>query len=572
MSRFSSRTAGRAGAAIDRRRLIRALIGAGAAGALPARLLAQDESDAPTEPTAPDGPDANQTSWAVDGLPEIGAMAGWIADTLAGTAHTFQLNGRQVSGTAAGRLYPPIFARDTGTVQSSLPFFLAPDFTRTSVEAFLASQEHFGANPATAGAVSAVVDATGRYDKATVVSDEETSVVLAARAHYDAFGGVDWLLSEVDGQSVLDRLGASLDYLHRARRWGDTELLVRGHTTDWGDVKREPGPEPTDLADGDDLTISPFDQAWYYRALEDLAEMLASADRPDDADARRALAAKVREQTVQELWQADRGHFLVHRHITDWVDPFDEPSIVPVSSALAIHAGMVTPDQVEPIFAALQGAADQAGTDRAGLTLYPAYPSEFFESRSMAAGEYQNGAVWDWWGGLQTVSEFEHGRAETAIGHLIATARAWQEADGVYEWAQVPTHAAHGSPDFTGAAGTYAQAVIRGLFGVRLNTDGFALAPRLGDRSGWLRATRPGGGSIWVEQETHPAVLYLEYSADAAGSGVASVRLPAGWQEVIGFFDGRLIETVTWNAGADRYAGGWTVPAGSHSIIVARIT
>ncbi len=567
MSRFSSRTAG---SLIDRRRLIRGLIGAGAAAALPGRLLAQDEPDALIEPTAPDEPGADETSWAVEGLPEIGAMAGWIGSTLEAAAHTFELNGRQVSGTSAGRLYLPIFARDTGTVQAALPFFLPPEFTRTAVEAFLASQDHFGADPATAGAVSAVVDATGRYDKATVVSDEETSVVLAARAHYDAFGGVDWLLSEVDGQSVLDRLGAALDYLRRARRWGETELIFRGHTTDWGDVKREPGPEPTDLVDGDDLTISPFDQAWYYRALEDLAEMLASADRPDEAEARRALAAEVRVQAVRELWQADRGHFLIHRHITDWVDPFDESSIVPVSNALAIHAGLVTPDQVEPIFAALQIAASRAGTDRAGLTLYPTYPSGFFESRKMAAGDYQNGAVWDWWGGLQTVSEFEHGRAETAMGHLIATARAWQEAGGIYEWAQVPTHVAHGSPDFTGAAGTYAQAVIRGLFGVRLNMDGFALAPRLGDRSGWLRAARPGGGSIRVEQTVHPALLYLEYAADVAGAGAASVRLPAGWREVIAYLDGRPLQTATWDAGADRYAGGWTVPAGSHSIIVAR--
>ncbi len=570
MSTSSLRTASERGTAIDRRRLVHGLIAAGAAAVLPARLLAQDEPDAPIEPTAPDEPDADETAWEVEGLPEIGAMAGWIGGTLTAAAHTFELNGRQVSGTSAGRLYPPIFARDTGTVQSALPFFLPPEFMRTAVEAFLASQEHFGADPATAGAVSAVVDATGRYDKATVVSDEETSVVLAARAHYDAFGGVDWLLSEVDGQSVLDRLGAALDYLRRARRWGETELIFRGHTTDWGDVKREPGPEPTDLADGDDLTISPFDQAWYYRALEDLAEMLASADRPDEAAARRALAAAVRAQAMRELWQADQGHFLVHRHITDWLDPFDESSIVPVSNALAIHAGLVTPDQVEPIFAALQTAASRAGTDRAGLTLHPTYPSEFFESRNMAAGEYQNGAVWDWWGGLQTVSEFEHGRSETAMGHLIAAARAWQEAGGVYEWTQVPTHAACGSPEFTGAAGTYAQAVIRGLFGVRLNTNGFALAPRLGDRSGWLRATRPGGGSIRVEQAAHPALLYLEYVADAAGAGAASVRLPAGWQEVIAFLDGRPLETAIWAAGADRYAGGWTVPAGSHSIIVAR--
>ena len=119
-----------------------------------------------------------------------------------------------------------------------------------------------------------------------------------------------------------------------------------------------------------------------------------------------------------------------------------------------------------PIFEATERAESAAGTNRAGLTLSPPYPDDFFQSRRMAGGEYQNGAVWDWWGGLQIVSEFEHGHAERAIDHLDAVARAWEAVDGVHEWFHVPSQSGQGSTEFAGAAGTMAQAVIRGLFGV----------------------------------------------------------------------------------------------------------
>ena len=544
-----------------RRRFLAGLATAGAALALAPTAMAT----AGAESAEPVG-----TAWSISGMPEIDALAPRIQATLTATGRTFALNGRMVSGNSAGSLYRPIFVRDLATVQEALAFFLPPAFMRTPVEALLATQAHFAQDPATLGAVSAVIDPSGRIDKATVVSDEETSAVQAAFAYYQAYGGTAWIESELDGRSIVDRLGDALDYLRGARRWGDGELIFRGHTTDWGDVKREPGPEPTDLLPGDDLTLSPFDQAWYYRALSDLATMLEALGRDEDAAGRRELAARVRSEALAELWQPDRGHFLVHKHVTDWVDPFDERSTVAVGNALAIHAGLALPTHVEPIFEALDRAAAAATTERAGLSLHPAYPSDFFQSRRLMAGEYQNGAVWDWWGGLQIVSEFEHGRSEAGLAHLRAIAREWAKADGVYEWFHIPSGTSQGSPEFTGAAGTVAQAVIRGVFGVRLRRDSFSLSPRLGARSGWLRATRPGGGEIFLAQTAHPALLFVEYAADEALQGTAAVRLPDGWRRALAFLDGRPLETPHWDAGPERYVGGWNVPGGTHSLIVAR--
>ena len=437
---------------IGRRRFL-SLAGAAsawlAAGAVPA-LAAPDTGD-------------SETTWWVNDVPTIDGMAARIRDTLSATSRELTWHGRAIRGNSAGSLYAPIFVRDMATIQPALPYFLPKSYMQSPVEGFLASQDRFATSN---GGVAATLNAQGEVDKATVVSDEETSAVHAAFAYYRAYGGADWLNSQVEGRPVIDRLGNALDYLWQTRRWGDGSLLFRGHTTDWGDVKRSTGAEPTDLESGDELTLSPFDQAWHYRALYDYAAMLDAIGQPADAEVQRVRAAQVRTETNAALWQPDRGHYRVHAHATDWTDPFDEDAVVPISSVLSIFAGLASPEQVAPIFDAAARAEAAAGTNRAGLTLSPPYPDDFFLSRRMAGGDYQNGAVWDWWGGLQIVSEFEHGQAERAINHLDAVAQAWESVNGVHEWFHIPSQTGQGSTQFAGAAGTMAQAVIRGMFGV----------------------------------------------------------------------------------------------------------
>ncbi len=518
---------------------------------------------------APDGQaDASRTTWWVNDAPIIDGMAPRIRDTLSATARELPWHGRTVKGNSAGALYTPIFVRDMATIQPVLPYYLPPDFMHTPVEGFLASQDRFGTSN---GAVAATLNAQGSVDKATVVSDEETSAVHAAYAYYRAFGGTDWLRSDVDGRPVIDRLGDALGYLWTNRRWSDGSLLYRGHTTDWGDVKRRAGAEPTDLETGDGLTISPFDQAWHFRALHDFASMLDAVGRTSEAENQRARAAQVQAETHALLWQASRGHYRVHAHATDWTDPFDEDAVIPISSVLSIYAGIASPQQVIPIFEATARAETDAGTNRAGLTLSPPYPDDFFQSRRMAGGEYQNGAVWDWWGGLQIVSEFEHGQADRGIGHLEAVARAWESVDGVHEWFHVPSQSGQGSTQFAGAAATMAQAVIRGLFGLDVSTDAYRVTSRLGGYSGGLRAVRPGGGRIEVVQSAYPAFLFLDIRAETGNVGRVALRVPRGWDNIIVFVDGRVTPATRWASGIDDYVGTWSIGSGTHSIIVAKV-
>ena len=512
--------------------------------------------------------DAARTTWWVNDAPSIDGMAPRIRDTLSATARELPWHGRTIKGNSAGALYAPIFVRDMATIQPIIPYFLPRDFMRTPAEGFLASQDRFGTSN---GAVAATLNAQGSVDKATVVSDEETSAVHAAYAYYRAFGGTDWLRSDVDGRQVIDRLGDALGYLWTNRRWSDGSLLYRGHTTDWGDVKRRAGAEPTDLETGDGLTISPFDQAWHFRALHDYASMLDAVGRTSEAENQRERAAQVQAETHALLWQASRGHYRVHAHATDWTDPFDEDAVIPISSVLSIYAGIASPQQVIPIFESTARAETDAGTNRAGLTLSPPYPDDFFQSRRMAGGEYQNGAVWDWWGGLQIVSEFEHGQADRGIGHLEAVARAWESVDGVHEWFHIPSQSGQGSTQFAGAAATMAQAVIRGLFGLDVATDAYRVTSRLGAYSGGLRAVRPGGGRIEVVQSAYPSFLFLDIRAETGNVGRVALRVPRGWDSIIVFVDGRVSHATRWAAGIDDYVGTWSIDSGTHSIIVARV-
>ncbi len=512
--------------------------------------------------------DTTRTTWWVNEVPNIAGMAARIHDTLSATSRELPWHGRTIKGNSAGALYSPIFVRDMATIQPVLPFFLPRDFMQTPVEGFLASQDLFGPPN---GAVAATLNAQGSVDKATVVSDEETSAVHAAYAYYRSFGGPDWLQRQIDGRAVIDRLGDALGYLWANRRWGDGSLLYRGHTTDWGDVKRSAGSEPTDLSPGDELTISPFDQAWHFRALHDYATMLDAVGRTADAETRRVRAAQVQTETHALLWQANLGHYRVHAHATDWTDPFDEDAVIPMSNVLSIHAGIASPEQVGPIFEATARAEAAAGTNRAGLTLSPPYPDDFFQSRRMASGEYQNGAVWDWWGGLQIVSEFEHGHADRALSHLDAVAQAWENVDGVHEWFHIPSQSGQGSTQFAGAAATMAQAAIRGLFGLDVTTTNFHVTSRLGGYSGGLRAVRPEGGHIEVVQSAYPSFMFLDLRADTGTAGHVALRVPSDWDNIIVFIDGRITEGTHWRVGNDTYVGTWPIGPGVHSVIVAKV-
>ena len=97
------------------------------------------------------------------------------------------------------------------------------------------------------GSVSATISPDHKVDKATVVSDEETSAIVDAVEAYNAMPDPAWLNQSLRGQTLIERLNRAMNWVLTVRRDPDTQLIKRAHTTDWGDVKWEPNSNPSPL-------------------------------------------------------------------------------------------------------------------------------------------------------------------------------------------------------------------------------------------------------------------------------------------------------------------------------------
>lgn len=462
-------------------------------------------------------PEDEATTWRLPGFPHIAAMRDTIVTVLRTNELEFGLD-YPVRGFSPDPIYPRIFIRDLSTLMAGASYFYPADRLRWSVEAFLRQQyeettvSSEDSWQAGFGAISATVGPDGAVDKATAVSDEDTHLIHAAYQIYHVVGGAEWLRGEINGMPVIDRLNAVGDWLLNRRRDEGTGLIRRDHTTDWGDVRFQPTDgNPTDMVADDVVwTASIYDQALAYRAWRELATMNEAVG--DLAAARRweAEADALRHATNTHLWQPERGFFRTHLHLAPLAHDFDEGAMVSIANAVAIVCGLTDASQDAAILAALENARLGAGAAKAGLVLYPHYPHGFFASPFMGPGEYQNGGVWDWWGGWQVLAEFESGYSQIARAHILQTATDWAMHPGrIFEWQQVSTMAGQGGDQYAGAAGVYSQVIVEGLYGVGLSLAGPTLSPRLGE---WA-------GEITVRQSANG--FYLRYSYQPSVEGLA---------------------------------------------------
>jgi hypothetical protein len=426
--------------------------------------------------------------------------------------------------------------------------------------------------PAGFGAISATVGPDGVIDKATAVSDEDTHFIHAAFVVYQVNGGVDWLAAEINGLPVISRLNAAGDWLLDQRLDEITGLIKRDHTTDWGDVRFQPTDgNPTDVVAEDVVwTASIYDQALAYRAWRELVIMNRAVG--DEATAARwqARADALRDATNAYLWQPERGFYRTHLHLTHLAHNFDEDGIVSIANAVAVVCGLADLSQQAAILASLESARLEAGAGKPGLVLYPPYPDGFFAQPFMGAGTYQNGGVWDWWGGWQVLAEFESGYSQLARAHLSQTAADWAAHPGqIFEWQAVTTLAGAGGDLYTGAAGVYAQVIVEGLYGVRLSLAGPALSPRLADWPGSISVHQPASNLyLRYNYQPSPEGLVLAYETNhGAPDFPLRLLLPPGFSPGGVRLDAAPLAWDRFTLGQDTYLTA-TLPTGRHFLTV----
>lgn len=519
-----------------------------------------------------------RTTWQLRGRDEIGAMNDAILRVL-GRCETEFLGsyGDVVRGFVPGADYPMIFVRDTSTLLRTASFYYPGDRLGSPVEEFLRRQYDADTRSdedglaAGAGAISAVIAPDGHIDKATAVSDEETHLLHAAYVYYRTVGGEGWLRHEVRGRPVIARLNDALEWLYAHRLDGQTGLIKRAHTTDWGDVKIEPADNPTDIDPlRDHWTASIYDQALAYRALRELAEMNRAVGDVARAEALLERADRLRERVQALLWQPDKGFFLTHLHLTSLEHPFDERAMVSIANAVAVRCGLADEGQATSIFERLEEARKAAKASKPGVVLYPPYPEGTFAAERMRPGHYQNGALWDWWAGWQVLAEFEWGSSSLAREHLAQIARDWVAHPGqIFEWQTIGDNVGYGPDDYSGAAGTVGEAVIAGLFGVSINLDGVELRPRLGDWPGFIRVYQPATGRYAAYRYTPTGdALYLDYGTAGPASLRLAVLVPPGRAAHEVRLDNEASQFTTQTIGGDVYAVVENAPTGIHRLAV----
>lgn len=503
------------------------------------------------------------TAWRVDELPELNALRETILSVLEAKRIEYPGLSGWIQAFWAGDAYHGVFARDLATIGPMARFVFTPGHLRSGVEEFLFLQAPNGPEM---GAVPGVFYPGGGHDKATATSDEDLSVIHLAYLAYRHEAGPSWLRKGINGGSVIQRLNLAMEYLFRTRADGHTGLITRANTTDWGDVKAAGGPNPTDRMPSDPVILSIYDQSLLFRCLLELAAMNDSAGLPAVAAEWRGRAMAVRTTVNELFWQPQRGFYRARIHLTAPPRGYDEDAVLGIGNVEAVRAGLADAEQARLIFTNFERARLAARSPKVGIVNWPPYPEGVFAD--MLPGEYQNGGIWDWWGGRQIEAEFEAGQAALAYEHLVALAEDWARRPGeVWEWQELWSHRPRGSTRYTGAAAVVGSAIISGLFGIEMTRDSYRISPRLAGRSGAIIADQPGTGRVFHLElgGLHNDQVRLRYRTTYAITGEMRYLLPPGHRFSVATLDGQPLSARVEVVGDDRYVT-FPIPGGVHEI------
>ena len=295
--------------------------------------------------------------------------------------------------------------------------------------------------------------------KNTVETDQESSLVQAARQYVRLTGDTSWLSSKRGGRTVLDRLEGAMSYLRKCK-WDDGYGLIVGATTaDWGDVQPEHG-WGVEIDQNTHFAIDIYDNAMYVLALRDLADQCRLAGADSRAARWEALREEVTSNIRKHLWDPERHKFHPHLYLdgSPFPQDLDEEAIYyHGGTAVAALAGVLTRDEIAEANDRMLENVAAAGAQSVGLTLYPAYPSGTFANPMMGAWQYQNGGDWTWFGARWIQALVQYGFLHEAYDELRPMLQRVPEQGGFYEWYKLDGSPV-GSGTYRGAAGVLFRA------------------------------------------------------------------------------------------------------------------
>lgn len=193
-------------------------------------------------------------------------------------------------------------------------------------------------------------------------------------------------------------------------------------------------------------------------ALDYLKDMTSDSDKQSYyRKLRKSIAGNIRKH----LWDNKRKKFIPHIYLDKSPIPegFDENEIhYHGGTAIAIEAGILTKKEIQIVNKQMLENVRKSGMPSIGLTLYPAYPDNFFRGGMSKAWIYQNGGDWTWFGGRMIQQLILNGFVEEAYQEINPMINRVIKNNGFYEWygmGNIPS----GSVNFKGSAGVLAKAI-----------------------------------------------------------------------------------------------------------------
>jgi hypothetical protein len=357
------------------------------------------------------------------------------------------------AGSTAGTAYPQVYIRDLNTFVDLAVETQGAAAVRSLLELFLSHQGDDGS------IVDAILIQDGSTFKATVESDQETSLVQAVAKYVAATGDKAFLAEDVNGVPVITRLENAVTFLYAQRHSAAYGLIYGGTRADWGDVQPEDVPgNYLDAASHPSLSI--YDNAMLTLALVDLQTLETAAGR--DATTWAGREQELRTAVRAHLWNGTQ--FIPHIYLDNgspFPQNFDESHIYfQGGTIVAIQAGLLEPADVTRAFEKMIRNKTDSGSGTVGVSLYPAYPAGFFQNKVWMGTEYfyQNGGDWPWFGARIVQQMVAYGQVQTAYRELGPMLDRILRDGAFFEWYS-RDGAPMGSGDFRGSAAQIAKSV-----------------------------------------------------------------------------------------------------------------
>jgi hypothetical protein len=366
----------------------------------------------------------------------------------------------KMSGFSAGSDYPQVWIRDTATFIAYAKFYYPLETLAGSVELFM---EHQSA----AGEIVDWVDITGKTDKMTVETDQESSLVLAAYAMGKE--NPQWYHKEINGKTVKDRLELALAWVWQDKRNPRYNLIYSGFTADWGDTENTyPDQRATKLSNRSTLVFSIYTQAKYIQAVDSWVKILKQTNGTKNRERIREWQDRLntlKSQTQAHLYLKDKGYFITHLVPTAEQEKYfqmEKDMLAVGGNAEAIMAGLMDRDQIKRFLEVLEERRKEYRLRTVSFTLIPPYPEGFFPHHLLRQPwNYQNGGEWDWIGGRVVKALFMEGFPGEAERYLLEIVKKNLANFCIYEW-EDRRGTGRGAMFYVGAAGVIGEAILLG--------------------------------------------------------------------------------------------------------------